>query len=431
MRVVVIGSGAREHALCVALSSDREVTALACAPGNAGTRRLTGSLGRAADSLRLADPDAVAALAVDWRADLVVVGPEVPLVAGAADAVREAGIACFGPSAQTAQLEGSKSFAKHVMTAAGVPTARAWPVGGPAELETALDEVAAADPGAPYVVKDDGLAAGKGVVVTPDRAVAVAHGRSVLDAGGAVLIEEFLDGPEISLFALTDGTTVLPLLPAQDSKRRDDGDAGPNTGGMGAYAPLPWAPPGLVEEVLATVLQPTVDEMARRGEPFSGLLYAGLALTGRGLRVVEFNARFGDPETQVVLPLLETPLAGLLLAAATGTLGDVPPLRWREGAAVTVVVAAPGYPEAPRTGDPVSGSDGEGVLHAGTALAADGTVVSAGGRVLSVTGTGADLAAARQQAYERVAGVRLAGGHWRTDIALAAVEGRISVAGAP
>lgn len=427
MRVVVIGSGAREHALCGALSADPSVSALACAPGNAGTRALTDPLGPAGDSLDVADPDAVAALAVAWRADLVVVGPEVPLVAGAADAVREAGIACFGPSAQAAQLEGSKSFAKHVMAAAGVPTARAWPVGGPAELETALDEVAAADPGAPYVVKDDGLAAGKGVVVTRNRREAAAHGRAVLDAGGSVLIEEYLDGPEISLFALTDGTTVLPLVPAQDFKRRDDGDAGPNTGGMGAYAPLPWAPPGLADEVLATVLQPTVDEMARRGEPFSGLLYAGLALTARGLRVVEFNARFGDPETQVVLPLLETPLAGLLHAAATGTLGDVPPLRWRNGSAVTVVVAAPGYPEAPRTGDPVRGSDGEGVLHAGTALAADGMVVSAGGRVLSVTALGADLAAARQKAYERVAGVRLAGGHWRTDIALAAVEGRIVV----
>jgi phosphoribosylamine--glycine ligase len=421
VRVVVIGSGAREHALCVALSSDPAVSALACAPGNAGTRAVAEPL-----AVDVADPDAIAALATAWRADLVVVGPEVPLVAGAADAVRDAGIACFGPSAEAAQLEGSKSFAKHVMTAAGVPTARAWPVGGPAELETALDEVALLDPGAPYVVKDDGLASGKGVIVTPDRAAAVAHGRAVLDAGGAVLIEEYLDGPEVSLFALSDGTTVLPLVPAQDFKRRDDGDAGPNTGGMGAYAPLPWAPSGLVDEVLTTVLQPTVDEMARRGEPFSGLLYAGLALTSRGLRVVEFNARFGDPETQVVLPLLETPLAGLLHAAATGTLADVPPLRWRAGSAVTVVVAAPGYPEAPRTGDPVTGADGEGVLHAGTTLTQDGLVVSTGGRVLAVTAVGADLAAARQAAYERVAGVRLAGAHWRTDIALAAVEGRIS-----
>ncbi|MBN1094193.1 phosphoribosylamine--glycine ligase [Blastococcus sp. TML/M2B] len=420
MRVLVIGSGAREHALCVALTSDPAVEALACAPGNAGTRALAEPF-----PLDVRDPDAIAALARSWSADLVVVGPEVPLVAGAADAVRDAGIACFGPSEQAAQLEGSKSFAKHVMTAAGVPTAQAWPVGGPAELETALDEVAALTGGAPYVVKDDGLAAGKGVLVTPDRDAAVAHGRAVLDAGGAVLVEEFLDGPEVSLFAVTDGTTVLPLVPAQDFKRRDDGDGGPNTGGMGAYAPLPWAPAGLVEEVLATVLQPTVDEMARRGEPFSGLLYAGLALTSRGVRVVEFNARFGDPETEVVLPLLATPLAGLLHAAATGTLADHPPLEWRPGAAVTVVVAASGYPEAPRTGDPITGADGEGVLHAGTALADDGTVVSAGGRVLAVTAVGEDLAAARQTAYERVAGVRLTGAHWRTDIALGAVEGRI------
>jgi phosphoribosylamine--glycine ligase len=422
VRVLVIGSGAREHALCVALSSDPVVSALACAPGNAGTRAVAEQVGWAGKPLDAADPDAVARVAVDWGAELVVIGPEVPLVAGAADAVRDAGIACFGPSAEAAQLEGSKSFAKHVMAAAGVPTARSWPVGGPAELETALDES-----GAPYVVKDDGLAAGKGVLVTNDRDAAVAHGHRVLDAGGAVLVEEYLDGPEVSLFAVTDGTTVLPLLPAQDHKRRDDGDGGPNTGGMGAYAPLPWAPAGLVDEVLATVLQPTVDEMARRGETFSGLLYAGLALTSRGLRVVEFNARFGDPETQVVLPLLETPLAGLLHAAATGTLAEHPPLRWRTGAAVTVVVAAPGYPESPRTGFPITGADGEGVLHAGTALTADGDVVSAGGRVLAVTGLGADLAAARQAAYERVAGVRLADAHWRTDIALAAVEGRIVV----
>jgi phosphoribosylamine--glycine ligase len=421
VRVLVVGSGAREHALCVALSADPAVTALACAPGNAGTRALAEPL-----AVDVTDPVAVAALATGWGADLVVIGPEAPLVAGAADAVREAGIACFGPSAQAAQLEGSKSFAKHVMAAAGVPTARSWPVGGVAELGTALDEVAALTGGAPFVVKDDGLAAGKGVLVTSDRVAAEAHGRAVLAAGHAVLVEEYLDGPEVSLFALTDGRTVLPLVPAQDFKRRDDGDAGPNTGGMGAYAPLPWAPPGLVDEVLATVLQPTVDELARRGEPFSGLLYAGLALTSRGVRVVEFNARFGDPETEVVLPLLETPLAGLLLAAATGGLADVPPLRWRPGAAVTVVVAAPGYPEAPRTGEPVTVPEGEGYLHAGTAVASDGGTVSSGGRVLAVTAVGPDLAAARAAAYERVGAVRLAGAHWRTDIARAAVEGLTS-----
>ena len=423
MRVLVIGSGAREHALCVALDHDPAVTALACAPGNAGTVALA-----EAHPVAAADPEAVTALAVQWAADLVVVGPEVPLVAGVADAVRDAGIACFGPSAQAAQIEGSKAFAKHVMEAAGVPTARSWAVGGEAELHTALDEVAAVNaPGAPYVVKDDGLAAGKGVLVTSDRDAALAHGHAVLEGGHSVLVEEFLDGPEVSLFAVTDGTTVLPLLPAQDHKRRDDGDGGPNTGGMGAYAPLPWAPAGLVEEVLATVLQPTVEEMARRGEPFSGLLYAGLALTGRGVRVVEFNARFGDPETQVVLPLLRTPLAGLLLAAATGTLAAHPPLEWAEGAAVTVVVAAHGYPESPRTGDVVTGADGEGVLHAGTRVALDGSVHSAGGRVLAVTAVGTDLADARQTAYERVAAVRLDGAHWRTDIGLAALEGRITV----
>jgi phosphoribosylamine--glycine ligase len=417
VRVLVIGSGAREHALCVALQSDPAVTVLACAPGNAGTAVIAEPF-----PVDVTDPMAVAELATEWQADLVVVGPEQPLVAGVADAVRDAGIACFGPSRQAAQLEGSKAFAKHVMAAAGVPTATFWAVGGPAELETALDEA-----GPPYVVKDDGLAAGKGVLVTTDRAAAAAHGRAVLDAGHPVLIEEFLDGPEVSLFALSDGSTVVPLLPAQDAKRRDDGDRGPNTGGMGAYAPLPWAPDGLVEEVRRTVLQPTVDEMARRGEPFSGLLYAGLALTSRGVRVVEFNARFGDPETQVLLPLLATPLGGLLYAVATGTLADQPPLRWRDGAAVTVVVAAEGYPERPRTGGPVTGADGEGVLHAGTVVGPGGQVLSAGGRVLAVTAVGADLAAARRTAYERVAGVRLAGAHWRTDIALAAVEGRIAV----
>jgi phosphoribosylamine--glycine ligase len=417
VKTLVIGGGGREHALAAALARDPAVTEVHAAPGNPGIAAVA-----ALHDVDPMDGPAVAALAASLGVDLVVVGPEAPLVAGVADAVRTAGIAAFGPSAQAARLEGSKAFAKEVMDAAGVPTARAFVCTTGAEVEHALDEL-----GAPYVVKDDGLAAGKGVLVTPDRAAALAHGRAVLDAGHAVLVEEYLDGPEVSLFAVTDGRTVVPLLPAQDAKRRDDGDAGPNTGGMGAYAPLPWAPPGLVDEVLATVLQPTVDEMARRGEPFCGLLYAGLALTSRGVRVVEFNARFGDPETQVVLPLLETPLAGLLHAAATGALDGVPPLRWRDGAAVTVVVAAPGYPSSPRTGEPLTVPGGEGYLHAGTALAPAGGVVSAGGRVLAVTAVGPDLAAARATAYERVAGVRLAGAHWRTDIALAAAEGRIVV----
>ncbi|MEU7107809.1 phosphoribosylamine--glycine ligase [Streptomyces sp. NPDC046215] len=410
MKVLVIGGGAREHALCRSLSLDPDVTALYCAPGNAGIAEVAEV--HPVDAL---DGTAVTALAVSLGADLVVVGPEAPLVAGVADAVRERGIPVFGPSAEAAELEGSKAFAKDVMAAANVPTARAYVCTTPAEIDEALDAF-----GAPYVVKDDGLAAGKGVVVTPDLATAREHAL----ACGRVVIEEFLDGPEVSLFAITDGETVLPLQPAQDFKRALDGDEGPNTGGMGAYSPLPWADPKLVQEVQESVLQPTVDELRRRGTPFSGLLYAGLAITSRGVRVIEFNARFGDPETQVVLARLKTPLGGLLLAAAKGTLASVPPLRWSDGAAVTVVIASHNYPGTPRTGDVIEGlPEGPGapeeayVLHAGTAHDGEGRVVSAGGRVLSVTATGPDLATARDRAYEGVARVRLAGSHHRTDIA--------------
>lgn len=410
MNVLVIGSGAREHALCRSLSLDPAVTALHCAPGNAG-------IGEVAElhPVDALDGKAVSALATELDAQLVIVGPEAPLVAGVADAVRAAGIAVFGPSGEAARLEGSKAFAKDVMAAAGVPTARSYVCTTPAEAATALDAF-----GAPYVVKDDGLAAGKGVVVTADLEVAKAHAA----ACGRVVVEEFLDGPEVSLFAVTDGETVVPLRPAQDFKRALDGDEGPNTGGMGAYSPLPWADPKLVDEVMETVLQPTVDEMRRRGTPFSGLLYAGLAITGRGVRVIEFNARFGDPETQVVLARLKTPLAGVLMAAATGNLADLPPLRWSDEAAVTVVVASHNYPGTPRTGDQITGLEEVAaedaphayVLHAGTRRDGD-TVVSAGGRVLSVTATGADLAEARQRAYRAVARIGLAGSQHRTDIA--------------
>ena len=417
MRVLVVGSGAREHALCLALAADPAVTALVCAPGNAGTASVAEQRG-----VNQTDPAAVAALAAEVAADLVVIGPEAPLVAGVADAVRAAGIACFGPSGEAARLEGSKAFAKDVMAAAAVPTAAARVCATETEAAAALDEF-----GAPYVVKDDGLAAGKGVVVTPDRAAALAHAA----ACERVVIEEYLDGPEVSLFCVTDGRTVVPLLPAQDFKRIGDDDTGPNTGGMGAYAPLPWLPDGLTGEIVRTVAQPTVDELARRGTPFAGLLYVGLAMTSRGPRVVEFNARFGDPETQVVLALLETPLAGLLHAAATGTLADHPPLRWRDGAAVTVVVAAAGYPDTPRTGDVISGAEQPGVIHAGTRRRDDGAIVSAGGRVLSATATGPTLAAARDAAYALVDKIELPGGQHRTDIALRAVRGEVLPAPPP
>ncbi|MFJ4904446.1 phosphoribosylamine--glycine ligase [Streptomyces sp. NPDC093249] len=415
MKVLVIGGGAREHALCRSLSLDPDVTALHCAPGNAGIAEVAEL--HPVDQL---DGDAVVRLATRLGAELVVVGPEAPLVAGVADAVRAAGVPVFGPSREAARLEGSKAFAKDVMAGAGVPTARSYVCTTPEEIDEALDAF-----GAPYVVKDDGLAAGKGVVVTDDLARAREHAL----ACDRVVIEEFLDGPEVSLFAITDGTTVLPLQPAQDFKRALDGDEGPNTGGMGAYSPLPWADPKLVEEVLGTVLQPTVDELRRRGTPFSGLLYAGLAITGRGVRVIEFNARFGDPETQVVLARLKTPLAGVLLNSANGTLDDQAPLSWSDEAAVTVVVASHNYPDTPRTGDPIEGlaevAEKDAplayVLHAGTKRDGD-AVLSAGGRVLSVTATGTDLAQARERAYTAVGRIRLDGSQHRTDIARKAAE---------
>ncbi|GAA2850997.1 phosphoribosylamine--glycine ligase [Streptosporangium fragile] len=406
MRVLVIGSGGREHALCRSLAADPQVTEVHCAPGNAGIAQVA-----TLHPVTPTDPEAVTELARELGSDLVVIGPEAPLVAGVADAVRQAGIACFGPSRQAAQVEGSKAFAKEVMAAAGVPTARSRTCVTPEEAAAALDEF-----GAPYVVKDDGLAAGKGVVVTDDRDEALRHAA----ACGRVVIEEFLDGPEVSLFALCDGATAVPLQPAQDHKRAYDGDRGPNTGGMGAYTPLPWAPDDLADQVMAETVIPTVTELAKRGIPYTGVLYVGLALTSKGPKVIEFNARFGDPETQVVLDRLQTPLAGLLLACANGTLGEFGPISYRDGAAVTVVIAAENYP-----GDPVKGDAIEGlsdpfedayVLHSGTALEGD-RIVSNGGRVLSVVGTGPDVPAARAAAYEAVDRIRMRGSHHRTDIA--------------
>ena len=414
MKILLLGSGAREHALARALISDPATTELVVAPGNPGTAVIATNL-----LVDPASPVEVVELATQMQADLVVIGPEAPLVAGVADAVRGAGIACFGPGAEAARLEGSKAFAKEVMAAAEVPTADAAVCATEAELVAALDRF-----GAPHVVKDDGLAAGKGVVVTSDREAALAHGRECLAKdGGRVVIEDFLDGPEVSLFCVCDGATVRPLAPAQDFKRLGDGDAGPNPGGMGSYTPLTWAPDDLTAQVVREVAQPVVDEMARRGTPFRGLLYCGLALTSRGLRGVEFNVRFGDPETQAVLARLTSSLPEMLLAAATGRLAEVPEPTWSEDAAVDVVIAAPGYPGTVTTGGVITGIEqaeavpGVHVLHAGTDLDDEGRLVAAGGRVLSVVALGESVAAARTRAYEAVALIGLPGSQHRRDIA--------------
>jgi phosphoribosylamine---glycine ligase len=455
VRILVIGSGGREHALVRALGQQtRGAEDVHAAPGNPGIAALAETY---PDTVLT--PAGITALARKLSPDLVVIGPEAPLVAGAADALREAGIGCFGPGAAAAMIEGSKSFAKQVMAEAGIPTAASRTCATPGQADAALAAF-----GPPYVVKDDALAAGKGVLVTTDLAAARAHAA----ACGTVVIEEFLDGPEVSLFAVTDGVTAVPLLPAQDFKRAGDGDQGPNTGGMGAYAPLPWAPVGLAEQAMAQVVQPAVDAMRRRGTPYQGLLYAGLALTSAGLRVVEFNARFGDPETQVVLDRLASPLAPLLAAAATGDLAGAAPLEWHPGAAVVVVIAARGYPAAPVKGGKITiinteragesrlgaasepgqaeptgasrpgaasepeqaeptgasrpgGGDARGgqayLLHAGTSISAEGALVAAGGRVLNAVGSGPDVASARARAYNLAATVELDGGWYRRDIA--------------
>ena len=409
MRILVIGSGGREHAIVRALSA--ETGSLHAAPGNPGIAALAETHHDTA-----AVPEQIVALARKLGPDLVVIGPEAPLVAGAADALREARVPCFGPAAAAARIEGSKSFAKQVMADAGIATGASFTCRTEAEADAALDAF-----GPPYVVKDDALAAGKGVLVTEDLEAARAHARGC----GTVVIEEFLDGPEVSLFAVTDGVTAVPLLPAQDFKRARDGDQGPNTGGMGAYAPLAWAPADLAGQAMTSVIQPAVDAMARRGTPYRGLLYAGLALTSAGPKVIEFNARFGDPETQVVLDRLASPLGPLLHAAATGGLAGVAQPQWRPGAAVVVVIAAEGYPAAPVKGDKIIFAErsvgpaaGDAyVLHAGTATGPGGELVSAGGRVLNVVGSGGDVAAARAAAYELAGTIEMRGGWYRRDIA--------------
>ncbi len=405
--ILLLGGGGREHALGRALAADPAVGHLHIAPGNPGLAKL-GTL----HAINPADPDVVVALARRLGVELVVIGPEAPLVAGVADALRGAGIDCFGPSRAAAVLEGSKAFAKEVMAAAGVPTAASRVCDTPEQVIAALDEF-----GPTHVVKNDGLAAGKGVVVTDDRDEAIAHARSC----GRVVIESFLDGPEVSLFVICDGERGVPLLPAQDFKRVGDGDAGPNTGGMGAYAPLPWAPDALVEEVMERVVAPTLAEMRRRGTPFSGLLYVGLAMTSRsGMQVIEFNARFGDPETQAVLALLKTPLGAILRASARGELHDVAPLQWHDAHAVVVVEAAEGYPGIARTGCPITlpvDDESAWILQAGTSEV-DGQLVNCAGRVLGAVGIGTELEDARSNAYAKLSELDFAVGFHRKDIGI-------------
>jgi len=420
VRTLVLGSGAREHALVRALLKDPSITSVMCAPGNAGIAADVPTV-----DVTPTDPAAVRELCSEHRIEFVVIGPEAPLAAGVADALRAVGLPVFGPSAAAARLEASKAFAKDVMTAADVPTAQARVCSTIDDVASALDEF-----GAPHVVKDDGLAAGKGVIVTVDRAAALDHAAACLAAGERrVVVEEYLDGPEVSLFLVSDGERVVP---AQDFKRVFDDDQGPNTGGMGAYSPLDWTPLDLVQDVVDTVAMPVITEMRKRGTPFQGLLYAGLALTARGVRVIEFNARFGDPETQVVLARLKSPLGQLLYRSAIGRLDEQPPLQWRTGAALTVVMAAAGYPGDVRSGDIISGiaeADAMAhvdVLHAGTKRV-NGTIVTSGGRVLSVTAIADSLEQARERAYAAVRTISWSGEQHRSDIALSALEGRITV----
>ena len=424
MRALLLGSGGRESALAWGLSRSTVVDELIAAPGNPGISELA-----TIENVDIDDPSAVVELARRLATDLVVIGPEAPLVAGVGDALRADGIKVFGPDAGAARIEGSKTYAKELMERGGIPTA-AWRAFDDLDASVAyLDEL-----GAPYVIKADGLAAGKGVVVTEDRAEAIAALKERLvegrfgAAGRSVVIEEFLDGEETSLIAFTDGRTVLPCVPAQDYKRVFDDDAGPNTGGMGSYSPVPACPDELVEQIIHDVLEPMVSATSEKGSPFVGALYAGLALTSKGPRVIEFNARFGDPETQALVPRLASDLGEVCLAAASGELGGVE-LQWRPEACVSVVLASAGYPGSYPTGVEIEGVESAAtqpdvhVFHAGTTTA-DGALRTAGGRVLAVSALGDSFASARERAYDAAAMISFEGKHLRGDIAARAVNSR-------
>ncbi|MBU6144564.1 MAG: phosphoribosylamine--glycine ligase [Acidobacteria bacterium] len=413
MKILVLGSGAREHAIVKALiRTGTNSEEIICAPGNAGISEDVQCV-----ALDPVNPTAVTEFAKANSIELVVIGPEAPLVAGVSDALREIGIAVFGPSGAAAALEGSKAFAKDIMAAADVPTGLARKCFNLEEVSNALDEL-----GAPYVVKADGLAAGKGVIVTSDKTAALEHAKAFLDQGMEILVEEFLSGEEVSLFFLSDGKTVMPLAPAQDFKRAFDNDEGPNTGGMGAYSPLPWLADGFVTEVTERVAVPTIAQMASMGNPFVGLLYCGLIVTDKGIKVIEFNARFGDPETQVVLRRLVTPLALLLHSAATGQLASSPEPVFMDEVAITVVLASEGYPVSAAPARKITGlnkaeSDEHiEIAHAATKLE-DGDLYATGGRVLSVVSVAKSFAKARKHAYEAISKISLDGSHYRTDIA--------------
>jgi phosphoribosylamine--glycine ligase len=418
MRVLVIGSGGREHALCWSIAASPLLTKLWCAPGNPGIAQVAECV-----PIGVLDLASLVAFAQDNAIDLVVPGPEAPLVAGITDAMEAAGIACCGPTAAAARLEGSKSFTKDIADAAGIPTAL-WERFE--DAESAREFIRRR--GAPIVVKADGLAGGKGVVVAMTEAEALSAINTIMDqgvfgeAGAAVVIEEYLTGDEISLFALCDHDTALPLGSAQDHKRVGEGDTGPNTGGMGSYSPAPMFSPALEQACLDRIIRPTLQEMTRRGMPFRGVLYAGLMLTPDGPKLIEFNVRFGDPECQVLLLKLRSDLLAALQAACDGELKDFD-LRWHDVAAIGVVLAARGYPNAPERGSVIHGLDAAEavphahVFHAGTAADADGTIRAAGGRVLTVCATGATLAGAHESAYAAVRAIDWPEGFCRRDIA--------------